>query len=581
MPISRFFRSGSVVVVLAMAAMAPRDAAAQFNIPDGDVAGLIAAIEQANATPGANTINLAANGMYTLTEVHNTGLRGATGLPVITSEITINGHGAVLERDSAAMFRLLAIADGDLTLGRVTLRGGHANEGGALYIDSGKGALIACTVAGNWSGSGTIWNQGTLSITDSVIRDNQSIVSGGGLRNWSGSVTLVNTTFEGNTVFDGRGGGMHNDATGSAIGCTFSDNSAWHPGVGAGGGISNDGVLSLDSCRIVRNGGTDSGGIVNFGELTAANCAVLENTSQFGAAGLWNGGDLTLVDSVVGENRSDEGSGGIANSWSATATLADCTIRDNTASHGASGGGIANGGIMTVTGTTISGNRASPPHGVGGGIANGGSGRMSLTNCTISDNYAAEGGAVWNTATLELFNCTLNANAADGSGGGILTARGVLNLTNTIVANSTGGDIVGTYTDEGHNIVQNGSGITHPTSFAADPLLGPLANNGGPTLTRALLAGSPAIDTGDCAGGAVTHDQRGVPRPQGKACDIGAFELDCYPDCDGNGVLDFLDFLCFQNAFLAGDPYADCNRDGTLDFFDFLCFQNKFLAGCR
>jgi trimeric autotransporter adhesin len=55
----------------------------------------------------------------------------------------------------------------------------------------------------------------------------------------------------------------------------------------------------------------------------------------------------------------------------------------------------------------------------------------------------------------------------------------------------------------------------------------------------------------------------------------------CYPDCDGSGSLDFFDFLCFQNAFLANDPYADCDRDGTLTFFDFLCSQNEFLAGCQ
>jgi hypothetical protein len=54
----------------------------------------------------------------------------------------------------------------------------------------------------------------------------------------------------------------------------------------------------------------------------------------------------------------------------------------------------------------------------------------------------------------------------------------------------------------------------------------------------------------------------------------------CYPDCDGNETLDFFDFLCFQNAFLAQDPYADCDQNGVFDFFDFLCFQNEFLAGC-
>jgi hypothetical protein len=54
----------------------------------------------------------------------------------------------------------------------------------------------------------------------------------------------------------------------------------------------------------------------------------------------------------------------------------------------------------------------------------------------------------------------------------------------------------------------------------------------------------------------------------------------CYPDCDSSGSLDFFDFLCFQNAFAAGDPYADCDGSGTLDFFDFLCFQDEFAKGC-
>ena len=54
----------------------------------------------------------------------------------------------------------------------------------------------------------------------------------------------------------------------------------------------------------------------------------------------------------------------------------------------------------------------------------------------------------------------------------------------------------------------------------------------------------------------------------------------CYGDCDSNGVLDIFDFLCFQNAFVAGDPYADCDRDGQWTLFDFVCFQSEFVAGC-
>jgi hypothetical protein len=66
----------------------------------------------------------------------------------------------------------------------------------------------------------------------------------------------------------------------------------------------------------------------------------------------------------------------------------------------------------------------------------------------------------------------------------------------------------------------------------------------------------------------------------GRYIDMLDRQAPCYPDCDGNETLDFFDFLCFQNAFLAGDPYADCDNNQVLDFFDFLCFQNEFLAGC-
>jgi hypothetical protein len=81
----------------------------------------------------------------------------------------------------------------------------------------------------------------------------------------------------------------------------------------------------------------------------------------------------------------------------------------------------------------------------------------------------------------------------------------------------------------------------------------------------------------------IVFNQNQPPSVFNEALDWAAANLPgsaCYADCNGDGALDFFDFLCFQNAFLAGDPYADCNADGVLDFFDFLCFQNEFLAGC-
>jgi len=178
-------------------------------------------------------------------------------------------------------------------------------------------------------------------------------------------------------------------------------------------------------------------------------------------------------------------------------------------------------------------------------------------------------------------NCTIADNSAP-TADGILNA-GTLTLTNTIVANSPDGtDIRGGYTDGGHNIVGDGIGVSDPTSMAGDPNLGPLADNGGPTLTHALLPVSIAINTGDCSAGTITEDQRGVSRPQGTACDIGAFEFEpsCPADLTGDGVVDVLDFFLFVGAFAFGDPIADINCDGSIDVGDFFAFVAAFAAGC-
>ena len=130
-------------------------------------------------------------------------------------------------------------------------------------------------------------------------------------------------------------------------------------------------------------------------------------------------------------------------------------------------------------------------------------------------------------------NSTFSGNSAP-SGGGILNF-GTATLKNTIVANSpSGGDCVGA-SDGGYNLVEDGSCLTAgTTSISGDPLLGELADNGGPTKTHALLEGSPAIDaipdtngsTPGCGDAGITTDQRGVARPQGSACDIGAYEVE-------------------------------------------------------
>jgi hypothetical protein len=241
-------------------------------------------------------------------------------------------------------------------------------------------------------------------------------------------------------------------------------------------------------------------------------------------------------------------------------TLNDCTIKDNEAEEG---GGICNRGQLYMNRCTVSGNTAMSE---GGGIYNAptaflGSGKMWLTNCTISGNSATEpisgyhqqtptfgaaivnaisingdGGGIFNAGDMELLNCTIANNSAEDYGGGFVNlAPDTAIFKNTIVANNTAGvpgtnncfnGPSGVITSLGHNLdSENSCGFNQPTDLInTNPLLGPLHDNGGPTFTHALLHGSPAIDKGGDPIAVVT-DQRGVPRPQGTALDIGAYEL--------------------------------------------------------
>jgi hypothetical protein len=140
---------------------------------------------------------------------------------------------------------------------------------------------------------------------------------------------------------------------------------------------------------------------------------------------------------------------------------------------------------------------------------------------------------------------TLTANQSGGDGGGLWQGGGLVTSRDSVIGDNqdTGGeapDCAGTLTTQGYTLLESAAGCTlagDPTGnqVGVDPVLGPLRDNHGPTLTHALLAGNPAIDAGDPAGcvdsqGApFTRDQRGVPRPIGPACDLGAYEFGDYP----------------------------------------------------
>ena len=207
----------------------------------------------------------------------------------------------------------------------------------------------------------------------------------------------------------------------------------------------------------------------------------------------------------------------ISISLNAEVLLNSLTIADGSDDDG---GGILNRGTLTLTNSTLSNNQAWER---GGGIFN--SGNLTITNSTISNNIAFAGGGIENSGTVTITNSTLSGNSADAAGGGIFqTESGSLTITNSIVALNTapnGPDVLGTITSASNNLI----GTPDPgLQLGSDdkPLL---QDNGGPTKTIALVAGSPAIDAAlleSCP----TTDQRGVTRPQGAACDIGAFEVE-------------------------------------------------------
>ncbi len=210
--------------------------------------------------------------------------------------------------------------------------------------------------------------------------------------------------------------------------------------------------------------------------------------------------------------------------------------------QGALGGAINNvDGQVTVINSTLSDNQAVGVIGLGGAILNsgspGGGATVTVINSTLSGNQASgRGGGIYNSpdATLNLISSTLSDNQATDGGGGIANSTdATVSLTNSIVANSVNGDCLlagGTINAE-YSLIEDGLTCVNGTNnnnLSGDPILGPLQDNGGPTQTHALLAGSPAIDAGDTL---ETTDQRGEARPFGLADDIGAFELQtCYVD---------------------------------------------------
>jgi CSLREA domain-containing protein len=310
-----------------------------------------------------------------------------------------------------------------------------------------------------------------------------------------GAATAQATPYIVNTLNDSNGAGNCSlrDAINAANGNPTSGSTCTTPGTGTDTiNFSVNGTISLGSTLIVD-----------------ANLTITGPTTSPGIT--LDGGGANEVMDVL----------------STTMHIANLTIANGSGDQG--GGIINNIGTLTVTNSTFSGNSAP----TGGGIDN--AGTLTVTNSTFSGNRGIAG-CIYNSGTLTVTNSTFSGNSAGREGGSIYNI-GSATLKGTILAATTGGgNCNGTIDDSGYNISDDGTcGFTKTGTASNGENLNPggLANNGGPTMTIALVTGSPAIaaipaaSCTDASGNPLTTDQRGDVRPSQahpNFCDIGAYE---------------------------------------------------------
>jgi hypothetical protein len=278
--------------------------------------------------------------------------------------------------------------------------------------------------------------------------------------------------------------------------------------------VNSTGTLTLDHITIAGGSSSQAGGIINAGTVTLMNSRVERNYATSFGGGILNhvGGHLTLISTTITENASEAGAGGIENF-----------------------------GNAFLINSTVSFNRGE---GKGGGISND-EGTLELINSTVSRNWCGDqGGGMYNSGIVNLSNSTVSENEADSGGGGIYNDADIT-VKNTIVANNPSGDNCflngGVFQALGTNIDTDGTcqGFIKVTS--EELKLEPLAQNGGPTMTQALLQDSVAIDAAaDCTlidgMTLINEDQRGVIRPIGEFCDVGAYEASLYNKIDNKNA---------------------------------------------
>ncbi len=370
--------------------------------------------------------------------------------------------------------------------------------------------------------------EATVAINDLSLIDGETTDGGSGVSNF-GILTINNSTLSG------------------------------HSTSASGGAISNLGTLTMNAATVTDNRAQTGGGILNLNTLTINNSTISDNTADVGAGIITARATVAISNSTISSNTAVNGGGGLYQIGSfnpGRVTITDSSIQNNRATDGnSSGGGIVNAGILEVTRSTISGNQAA----AGGGLFNTasdlddteisfGSATATLVNSTLSGNSSSftanpgsnSGAAIFNSEeTLIVRNSTFAGNGGDfglfGDAPTLTNSGGSVTVTNSLFVNTiadgnncSGVNIGGSNLSDdlscgGAQVNGSAGGLV----FNGEELVlvfGPLANNGGPTQTHALLPLNPALNAGSNVSTSVSTDQRGLTRIVGGTVDIGAYE---------------------------------------------------------
>jgi hypothetical protein len=513
-----------------------------------------------------------------------------------------------------------SISTVDLIVNRIAIRDsgteGTEARGGGLFA-FGNVTLTQSVLTGNSAGAsgGGISSMGTAMLDRTMVSGNSANAGGGGVA--ANSVVAIDSQIVDNqtTGVASSGGGIRAGASASFTNSVISGNATTGASSG-GGGISSGGSLTLSRSVVDGNSTSghyaDGGGLHSDGSVSLTETVVTGNSTSGDFAdggGIFASGDATLMRSLVDNNETMGGAAPGGGIFVIGRTLIDSSTVSNNRTHGddSRGGGIGSGvNQLTLINSIVSGNTTFGGEtgasfgAVGAGIS--AFGEVTVSYSTIVHNQAVEskGGGVWmRDDPITIIGSIIAENTAPAGSPDLFPSAEPLTALHSLIGDSSGTTLVEAPLGAPD---ANGNFIGGPVNGAIDPLLSPLAFNGGTMLpdghgmlTHALLPGSPAIDAGDPAAVAgmsdvPLYDQRGMPFsrvangddvPEARI-DLGAFEWQTNPlagDYNYSGIVDAADFVLWRKTLgSTNDLRANGDGDADVDQDDYAVWRANFGA---